>query len=768
MHSAQSVYADEDDRMQVLEQQPEAREHLTPLPDFVISYHNPPAETFGGRQASASDLQNGMKANRLQRKSFSQPHLGTDAPTSLSSGGGYVSRRRIRNVKPSEPIKSGSSDEKRAMSNGMVSLLNDKMSDLRNVMNKVNNFLPKDLEAGKGDEVFDLAIGYLHMSDHDGPAGSKKLQKGLLKKVDSLGRLAKRLGKEIPADVDRNSDLYDLRSYFRGHRGVDIYGTSSVGVRKRTSSQSDIRPGSASSEFRHVLSMLDPSEFNPETTSLTKDGVSKSHENTYAQSDSMSVTSDSDSRFSVTLSDKSLSLTHNRNSRKDQKHASSAASLTLSMARQQLVQMQKDKRRRIVARRNSRARKQRNTLSRIAESFAIRSVPDSQMLYRLGDSKPPLDIDAKLVLGYVADSMRTLEGSHAERIFRNYFLSMSSRRAFTLIFWQTYLRCFQHPILLTERRTKAQAQVNKRKAAAQAADIPVDSEKERSERVKLIKHLEQDKKIHEKEIEELDTLLAATYIQLLSSVKVETHKPIFYRYFALALAEAIYQTFYFYCPGSRNLYDNKFKRVLYQKVANTMSGMPMYPVSAAIMSAAVFGSVIIDESKDGKNVARFPSEPLPSGHSTVPRSFKEPSIWIPAGKTGKSSGNSKVTHVSPLVRKFLGKPLPKVGPSGPLPTKRSKPTTTRYRLPNAFKMIHLAEDKMRELRANYDFKISQYSNDKRFDRKAVKDETLNLENLKQSVLRGPLNERQRYAFHILDVHKKSAQKVHQEAALKRL
>ena len=83
-------------------------------------------------------------------------------------------------------------------------------------------------------------------------------------------------------------------------------------------------------------------------------------------------------------------------------------------------------------------------------------------------------------------------------------------------------------------------------------------------------------------------------------------------------------------------------------------------------------------------------------------------------------------------------------------------------------MIHLAEDKMMELRANYDFKMSQYANDKRFDRRAVKVETQDLEKLKQSVLSGPLNERQRYAFHILDVHKKSAQKFHQEAALKRL
>ena len=401
-----------------------------------------------------------------------------------------------------------------------------------------------------------------------------------------------------------------------------------------------------------------------------------------------------------------LTLGHSARSVTRTRQAGSNASLskmTLSLARQQLVRMQDDKRRRAVARRQSNARKQRNTLNRIAESFAVRALPDATMLYRLGDSKPPLLVDSKLVLGDVADSRRIVEGSHAERVFRNYFLGTASRRAFSLMFWKSYLKHFQHPILLTERRTKAQAEAKKRKNAAKEADTQVDSEKERVARMKLIDDLENDKLAHKSEIKEIDELLAATYVTLLSSIKIETHKPVFYRYFGLALAEAIFQTLYFYCPGSRNLYNNKFKRELYQEVADTMTGMPMFPVSAAIMSAAVFGSVIIDE---GDAPTRHPSEPLPAGHSTSPMHFPEPSIWIPAGKHTQISMKPNVTHMSPLVRKFLGKPRPKGDNLGPLPSKRSKPTTTRYRLPNAFKMIHLAEDKMMELRANYDFKMN--------------------------------------------------------------
>ena len=227
-HSATSAYADEDDNMQSLEQQPEARERLTPLPDFVTSYHNPPGERYSTAQrgeprgGGQQELEDGMRSRRLTRRvsSLSRQRQGEGADVASerkSPGpggrGGYVSRRKIHSVEMSEPIKAGSSDERRAMSDGMVSLLREKMQDLNGIMNRAKAVLPTDLEAGKGDGLFDLAIEYLHQSDHDGPAGSKRLQAGLLRKVDSLGKLAKRLDREIPADVDRDSDMYDLRSY---------------------------------------------------------------------------------------------------------------------------------------------------------------------------------------------------------------------------------------------------------------------------------------------------------------------------------------------------------------------------------------------------------------------------------------------------------------------------------------------------------------------------------------------------------------------------
>ncbi len=883
----------ETNNMQAQEQYPPPQDKLTPLPDFVTSYHNAP-DPFGGPGATitakttakhdsesltAAPHTRSNDKRRLTRR-MSSLHRQQDydeaaaAVVAVSSASSssvpspdkssasfrkpqYQSRRRLRGVvEPSEPIQEGSSDERRAMSDGMVTLLREKMVDLGKVMTSVQGFLSYDMEPGvKGNEVFDLAIKYLKQSDHAGPAGSKVLQRGLLRKVDSLGKLAKRLEKDIPGDVDRDSDLYDLRSYYRGHRGVDIYAGSGI-ARKKPGE--DARPGTAS-EFKAALATLDPTAFHPDapsrpttstnmsTTSMDfdEDGVPLSPAPNQDMGDTMlsgrvSTVEGADGSLAAGRGRRSSSSSstgaggataggsraHNNNFPMSPK---TAAQNALSLARQQLVRMQDEKRHRAVARRASSARALRNTLSRLAEGFAIRALPNPKLVYVPPSSRrsgggggggldssglgtPAFEVNSTLILGYVADSMRIVEGTHAERVFRNYFLSGVSKRAFALCLWSTYLRHFQHHSQRHERTQRATAKIarirrakkdrerrestsNVAVAAAAVALVAAGGEHDGSpvsktagtavaggdegegedggggddvtaERRKLLSDLEAMKVAQAAELADMSTLLATTYVSLLSSIKIETHKPVFYRYYSTALAEAIYQTLYFYCPGSRNLYHNQFKRTLYQQIAETMSGMPIYPVSVSIMSAALFGSVIVDDNdvggggKGGKGGGtggpeRRPGEPLPAGHSTKPMRFPEPSIWIPPGKSRR--GSSVVTHMSPLVRKFLNKPR-RGKHLSPLPTKRTKPTTTRYRLPNAFKMIGLAEERMMELRANYNFKLTQFANDKRFDRRAVKEETVGLEKLKQRVLVGPANQKQRYAFKILDQHKKDAAK----------
>ena len=720
-----SQFADDDDDMQEQYQLPPMIDKLTPLPDFVTSYHNPP-DGHGGSTTSQS-----MSAPRRRRKDSSTTADTTTVAESSSKGFQYDSNRRVKDIEPSAPLTSGSSDEIRAMSDGMTQLLKEKIIDLGNVMQRVQNVLPVDLEPAAENQVLNLAIEYLHMSDHDGPASSKRMQSAMLRKVDSLGKLAKRLHVEIPSDLDRSSDMYDLKSYYKGHRGVDIYAKAGGAALRKKKEAANARPTTGNSDFQQALAALDPTEFYPD-----EDG---------GRTDTISGMEDSlDYDETISGEDSSSSLAK----RGVGKSARSSAAGALTLARQQLVSMQEDKRRRVNQRRTKKMRDQRNVLNKIAESFSIRALPNPALVYQFG-KVPPAELNSGLILGYIADSMRIVEGSHSERVFRNYFTNLISRRAFSLSFWQIYLIHFQN-------KSKNTAPIE-----AKSAEV----------RQQLLLQREADIVAQGKELENLSELLAATYVQLLTSVKVETHKPVFYRYYSTALSEAIYQTLYFYFPGSRNLYNNQFKRQLYTEVAGTLSGMPIYPVSAAIMSAAIFNHVIItnDDLSKKKNVNQNEGSfggALPAGYSTKPRRFHDPSIWIPTGKRAPRT-KGMATHISPLVRHFLGKPVGRHGNLEPLPTKRSKPSTTRYRLPDAFKMIGKAEDRMLELRANYNFKMNQFSNDKRFDRKTVKLETRELEKEKQRVLFSNASDRQRYAFHILDEHKKATAMKKREAELRR-
>jgi hypothetical protein len=728
-----SRFADDDDDMQILSSLPEPQDKLTPLPDFVLSYHNPPDE-FGNRSSSLS-------APRTKRSSSTPTEITSTSNQTIDgpppfNGFQYESIRREKS-NPSEPIKSGSSDEIRAMSNGMTELLKEKIIDFGNVMSRVSNVTKFDIEPAAEDQIFNVAIEYLHMSDHDGPSASRNMRKAMLRKVDSLGKLAKRLKVEIPSDIDRDSELYDLRSYYRGHRGVDIYADSGGGTRKKK--QVD-RPTTVNSVFQAALASLDPTEFLPDTDGMVG-GESLQGDLEYSETSSMDGNGAGGGSPSLLKRGLGGGL----------KKSSTAGALTI--ARQQLVLMQNDKKRRITQKRTQKMREERKKLSKIAENYAIRALPNLSLMYQLGKT-PPIDIDSKLIVSYVADSMRIVEGSHSERVFRNYFTGAISRRCYSLTFWQIYLIYFQ----------------NKAKNNA-----PIDAQNATIRKEKLLER-EKDIVLQKSELNKLSELLAAAYVQLLSSIKIDTHKPVFYRYYSTALSEAIYQTLYFYFPGSRNIYDNQFKRSLLMEVSKTLSGMPIYPVSAAIMSAAVFGHVIVKENdtstagaekkKKDRKIEAY-GNALPAGHSTKPRRFQEPSIWIPASKrTPKMS--AQATHMSPLVRHFLNKPLGRHGNLEPLPTKRSKPTTTRYRLPNAFKMIGKVEDRMMELRANYNFKMNQFANDQKFDRNMIKEETKFLEKQKKNVLFSKASDRQKYAFYILDEHKKALTKKKHEHQLKRL
>lgn len=51
------------------------------------------------------------------------------------------------------------------------------------------------------------------------------------------------------------------------------------------------------------------------------------------------------------------------------------------------------------------------------------------------------------------------------------------------------------------------------------------------------------------------------------------YKDFFFKYYPFVIANAVFWGYYYLCPGSRNLFSNTFKRVLYLQCARILRGM---------------------------------------------------------------------------------------------------------------------------------------------------------------------------------------------------
>ena len=60
--------------------------------------------------------------------------------------------------------------------------------------------------------------------------------------------------------------------------------------------------------------------------------------------------------------------------------------------------------------------------------------------------------------------------------------------------------------------------------------------------------------------------MSVIYVQMLSLRSLEAHKDFFFKYYPFVLANAVHAAFTFLCPGSRHLYKEGFRRILYLQV----------------------------------------------------------------------------------------------------------------------------------------------------------------------------------------------------------
>lgn len=67
--------------------------------------------------------------------------------------------------------------------------------------------------------------------------------------------------------------------------------------------------------------------------------------------------------------------------------------------------------------------------------------------------------------------------------------------------------------------------------------------------------------------------VASRYVGVLGTEGMEEYKDFFFKHYPFLVANAVLWGFHYLCPGSRHLYSNAFKRVLYLQCARVLSGI---------------------------------------------------------------------------------------------------------------------------------------------------------------------------------------------------
>lgn len=67
--------------------------------------------------------------------------------------------------------------------------------------------------------------------------------------------------------------------------------------------------------------------------------------------------------------------------------------------------------------------------------------------------------------------------------------------------------------------------------------------------------------------------VSSRYVGVLGTDGMEDYKDFFFKHYPFLVANAVIWGFHYLCPGSRHLYSNAFKRVLYLQCARILSGI---------------------------------------------------------------------------------------------------------------------------------------------------------------------------------------------------
>eukprot|EP00904_Undaria_pinnatifida_P003688 jgi/Undpi1/1331/HiC_scaffold_11.g04723.m1 len=147
----------------------------------------------------------------------------------------------------------------------------------------------------------------------------------------------------------------------------------------------------------------------------------------------------------------------------------------------------------------------------------------------------PNEMNPKLLLSYACERTVLPGGT---RMFKHFATSTESQHLFVYMFWFIHCKFFQ--------------------------------EESRREQAHLLR------------------AVAGRYVGVLGTEGMDEYKDFFFKHYPFLVANAVFWGFHYLCPGSRHLYSNAFKRVLYLQCARILSGIEITPSSTTEMRTKLF------------------------------------------------------------------------------------------------------------------------------------------------------------------------------------
>lgn len=614
----------------------------------------------------------------------------------------------IAKVKASvKPASASSTDVKEAESEQMTKMLEDRLKDLHFMLNSVHTIVAEDVNPSF--DINRLAVDYLKLSDHTGPGISNRTQRSLRRKVDSLGDLAKRMKVTVASDVEKGTDLYYLRQYYKGNRIPEDAEASGDG----DESADEVKAAEQSNTRRPPMSP---------GTALSR------------------VQADQNGDLMISP--------FGRRADRGKQHQLHATPHKLRDERAAVVRAQEAKDNAYHNARLQRSEATKQALHQIvSENPSVASrVLQSPVTPPFANGKAPFEINASLLLSYIADTIRITEGIHVEEYIRHYLLQPVTQKLFEELFWYVSLKVFPHPsdccLVCNNVRKKC--------------GCTKGTYESRSRR--------------NRDCETLLQRISHSYVRVINSVHTETHKGCFFRYMPFALGGAVIKAFYFYFFGSASKLDKNTlegkgnRRKVFLEVSSALSGLELYPLSANIMSEKLFNDVIIDAPEVPLAVALQTSDASKMGAGKVggvgggKRVRKKPrrtnrimqvgALWIPPGNL---QGGRKLPNegTSPLICRFLGRPAPR---GSPLTTKRSSLPRRPRRLQNLYESVSKSKETIDEIKKRHKYKNQLLWADIKEERFNRDEEIRGVLDTRKKILGAGIAMRQRFTF---DLVKKS-------------